>query len=439
VPLLRRAGFQSAGRSDLARARRHAQDCARDPRSPENLAHHRGAFRIVVDSGVYRACRAFEPAVGPHAARNLCASRAAFRRSAPRARAGRTEPGICYRLWSEPETQSLAPFTTPENSRRRPDEISCSISRSGVSPIPPRSPGLIRPPAPAVAGKGAHAAHRAWGPSAKTATLPSAGSGSRVFPLHPRLAAMVVEAAGEDRALLAAEIAAGRFRARPWRRRFGSLAPGSSNSAATNRKRAEGSPPVSRVTGAGRGRRKNPETARRRGAGALLALAYPDRVAKKRGPGKRGEFLLANGARRAARCRKFARLGGAARRRGKFPARRAPGGYSSPRAFLNGISRRISGTALSKKTEAAFDPAANGRARAPRDAPLRRDHSRRPSAKKSSRMRKPPAARSPKASQRAGRQSLAPGRKQTEQWRAPLLSSCIGSKAIRGPISRMQR
>jgi ATP-dependent helicase HrpB len=29
-------------------------------------------------------------------------------------RAGRTQPGVCYRLWSEPETQGLVPFAEPE-------------------------------------------------------------------------------------------------------------------------------------------------------------------------------------------------------------------------------------------------------------------------------------------------------------------------------------
>ena len=31
-----------------------------------------------------------------------------------RGRAGRTEPGVCYRLWDESQTQSLRPFAEPE-------------------------------------------------------------------------------------------------------------------------------------------------------------------------------------------------------------------------------------------------------------------------------------------------------------------------------------
>src|SRR5205085_6719494 len=31
-----------------------------------------------------------------------------------RGRAGRIEPGVCYRLWDEPQTASLEPYTQPE-------------------------------------------------------------------------------------------------------------------------------------------------------------------------------------------------------------------------------------------------------------------------------------------------------------------------------------
>ena len=31
-----------------------------------------------------------------------------------RGRAGRTEPGVCWRLWAEPQTTALQPFDRPE-------------------------------------------------------------------------------------------------------------------------------------------------------------------------------------------------------------------------------------------------------------------------------------------------------------------------------------
>src|SRR5690606_15452021 len=64
-----------------------------------------------VDSGLARVPR-YEPSVGLTRLETVRASRASADQR--RGRAGRTEPGVCYRLWDEPETRSLALFTTPE-------------------------------------------------------------------------------------------------------------------------------------------------------------------------------------------------------------------------------------------------------------------------------------------------------------------------------------
>jgi ATP-dependent helicase HrpB len=111
------------------------------------------------------------------------------------------------------------------------------------------------------------------------------------FPLHPRLAAMIVEAAAEDEALLAAEVAAvvsehGLGGDDP------DLAHRLGEFRRDRSRRAEEAQRLARnwVEEAG-GKSRQSVVA---GTGALLALAYPDRVAKARA-GKRGEFLLANG------------------------------------------------------------------------------------------------------------------------------------------------
>src|SRR6516164_6089763 len=67
--------------------------------------------RIVVDSGLSRLPR-YEPDIGLTRLETVRASRAAVDQR--RGRAGRTEPGVCYRLWDEPQTASLAPYTQPE-------------------------------------------------------------------------------------------------------------------------------------------------------------------------------------------------------------------------------------------------------------------------------------------------------------------------------------
>ena len=67
--------------------------------------------RIVVDCGLARVPR-YEPDVGLTRLETVRVSRAAADQR--RGRAGRTEPGICYRLWDEPQTASLEPFAKPE-------------------------------------------------------------------------------------------------------------------------------------------------------------------------------------------------------------------------------------------------------------------------------------------------------------------------------------
>ena len=67
--------------------------------------------RVVIDSGIARVPR-FEPDVGVTRLETVRVSRAAADQR--RGRAGRIEPGVCYRLWDEPQTQSLPAFAEPE-------------------------------------------------------------------------------------------------------------------------------------------------------------------------------------------------------------------------------------------------------------------------------------------------------------------------------------
>jgi ATP-dependent helicase HrpB len=67
--------------------------------------------RIVVDSGVSRVPR-FDPSSGLTRLVTVRVSRASADQR--RGRAGRTAPGVCYRLWDEAETRALLPFARPE-------------------------------------------------------------------------------------------------------------------------------------------------------------------------------------------------------------------------------------------------------------------------------------------------------------------------------------
>src|SRR5204862_6704286 len=67
--------------------------------------------RIVVDGGLARVPR-YEPDVGLTRLDTVRVSRASADQR--RGRAGRTEPGLCYRLWDEPQTASLESANRPE-------------------------------------------------------------------------------------------------------------------------------------------------------------------------------------------------------------------------------------------------------------------------------------------------------------------------------------
>ncbi len=82
----------------------------------------------MVDSGLARVPR-YEPDIGLTRLETVRASRAAVDQR--RGRAGRTEPGVCYRLWDEPQTASLAAYTPARNSVAPIFPPWCSISRNG--------------------------------------------------------------------------------------------------------------------------------------------------------------------------------------------------------------------------------------------------------------------------------------------------------------------
>ena len=67
--------------------------------------------RIVVDGGLMRMPR-FSPRSGMTRLETVRVSQASADQR--RGRAGRLEPGVCYRLWTEAAQRGLLPFTPPE-------------------------------------------------------------------------------------------------------------------------------------------------------------------------------------------------------------------------------------------------------------------------------------------------------------------------------------
>lgn len=279
--------------------------------------------RIVVDSGLARVQR-FEPDLGLSRLETVRASRASVDQR--RGRAGRTEPGVCYRLWDEPQTAALPAFAAPEILDADLSGLALDLAAWGVSD-PGRLKWLDPPPAPA--WKEAVALDRELGALDDDGRLTDMGRAVRALPLAPRLARMVVEAAGHGEAKRAAELAMllsergiggadadlshrlARLRGENSKRARDALRLAAQWARQANGAAGGSPPPQPSPAGAGEGADSALPVANRRslasplprsgggsgrGAfsdGALIALAYPDRIAKSRGA--RGEFLMANG------------------------------------------------------------------------------------------------------------------------------------------------
>src|SRR6195256_4993930 len=158
--------------------------------------------RIVVDSGVARVPR-YEPDIGLTRLETVRASRAAVDQR--RGRAGRTEPGVCYRLWDEPQTASLAAYTQPEILSADLSSLVLDLAQWGVSD-PASLAFLDSPPTPAL--NEARSLLRELGALDGDGRITAEGKSLRALALPPRLARMIVDShrlgAGEQ----AAEIAA---------------------------------------------------------------------------------------------------------------------------------------------------------------------------------------------------------------------------------------
>ncbi|MCH8685519.1 ATP-dependent helicase HrpB [Pedomonas mirosovicensis] len=245
--------------------------------------------RVVIDSGLARKPK-YEPGTGLTRLVTERASQAAVTQRA--GRAGRTAPGVAWRLWEEGQTRALPPFDRPEILEADLSGLALDLALWGVSD-PNQLTWLDPPPAAAYAEARELLAEL----DAIDATGKVTPHGARLakLPLAPRLAHMVVMAAEEGPeqglGLLAAEIAVLlgeqglggndvdlRHRLSRWRRESG--------------KRAEQARQMARRWAKMVGADDTPADPEQ--AGRVLALAYPDRVAIAR-PGQRGSFVLANG------------------------------------------------------------------------------------------------------------------------------------------------
>src|SRR3954462_250177 len=234
--------------------------------------------RIVVDSGLARVPR-YEPDVGLTRLETVRVSRAAADQR--RGRAGRTGPGVAYRLWDEPQTASLEPYARPEILSADLSGFVLDLAAWGAAP---ETLAFLEPPP-----KGALAEARALLTelgALDDRRITEEGHALRRLPLPPRLARMVVDAAREGAGALAADIAAVLTE-----RGLGGddvdLTHRVENCRRDRSRRGSDARAMAKrwsaLAGGGKGDMS---------IGSILALAYPDRIAKNRGG---GAFTLANG------------------------------------------------------------------------------------------------------------------------------------------------
>lgn len=245
--------------------------------------------RVVIDAGLQRLAR-YNPATGMT---QLVTQRVSLASADQRrGRAGRVAPGICYRLWSEPETRSLAAYTPAEILTSDLAPFALELAAWGERDTTGLKL-LDHPPKGTFAE--AHELLRELDALDKEGRITPHGRACLTFGAHPRLAHMMIRGTelglGATAATLAAVLSERditRSRDTDLRTRLEIMSgrgdPQADRGAvARAREQARTWCRTLKVSG---------ESIEPASAGRLAALAYPERVARRRGP---ASYRMANG------------------------------------------------------------------------------------------------------------------------------------------------
>ena len=241
--------------------------------------------RIVVDSGMARVPR-YEPDIALTRLETVRASRAAVDQR--RGRAGRIEPGVCYRLWDEPQTASLAAYTQPEILSADLSSLVLDLAQWGVAD--PSGLAFLDPP-PAPAWKEAKGLLHELGALDADGRITAEGKSLRALALPPRLARMIVDANKFGAGPQAAEIAA-ILTERGLGGDSADLDARLDQFRRDRSQRAGSARDLARRWAQQVAAAEKPQGEGDLSTGVMLAFAFPDRVARNRG---NGSFVLANG------------------------------------------------------------------------------------------------------------------------------------------------
>lgn len=239
--------------------------------------------RVVVDAGFARVPR-FDPALGVSRLETLRLSVA--NADQRRGRAGRTGPGVCYRLWREAEMRGFAASPSPEIENADLTGLALDLAHWGA-----KSADALRWLNPPRETAWRLARERLMNSGALTSTGDLTKLGTRLgdLPLQPRLALMVLRAADLGQGVLAAEIAA-ILSERDLGGRSTDLDQRLQRFRSDNGHRARAMRDLAtrwaRLAGGRPGPLMSPAS--------ILALGFPERIGKLRGQAP-GRFILAGG------------------------------------------------------------------------------------------------------------------------------------------------
>ena len=261
-------------------------------------------IRVVIDSGWLRLPR-FDTRSGLTRLETIRVTKDAADQR--RGRAGRLEPGICYRLWTEKEQAMLAAHRPPEILEADLTPLTLDLARWGTQD--PEELSWLTPPPQNGISQAKELLTR-LGAFSTDGRLTEHGRQMAELPLHPRLSHMLIQSRPLGLISLACEVAAllserdilpaGRHDQNPDLRSRLDLIHGQHDS---------GGPPVNRATvervrrtaqlwqrqlDDASERRTDDGRDRTQAVGLLLALAYPDRIAQRQA-GRDSRYRLVNG------------------------------------------------------------------------------------------------------------------------------------------------
>ena len=230
-------------------------------------------IRVVVDAGLARRAR-FDPGTGMSRLVTEAATTAELTQRT--GRAGRVAPGWCYRLCAKAEEGARPSYPAPEIAEADLSGLALDLAQWGSADL-----AFLTPP-PEGAMSVARTLLRDLAALDTEGRITPHGTRIAAHPLHPRLAHML-EIAGPDAAPLAA-LLSDRDPMPGHGADLGRRLRGFRDSSAPKRLRDE----------ANRLARMMPRTSSGLSVGQMAALAYPDRIGKRR-PGETPRYLLSGG------------------------------------------------------------------------------------------------------------------------------------------------